>query len=1010
LGQYVVTPAIDLSSTRAVTVAFWSKRTYSTAGGHTLLESTADFTHSTTGFAVFPDDPACSGIQAAINGEVGETANCYRQPTSGIWHHFALVFDKTQSAGNQVALYLDGVLQNPTRNLAAATNTNDFGDNSIWLFSQGGTGSFDSGQLDELRIYKGALTAAEIQRIYRGSTTIKTTPTLNPPSQATAAAARTSKSVQQQSNPALDPVNGVTLDLHGVHDNGSQASNQAAVSIGTPAAGDLITCEVTFDGHNGNALVSLTDNNNGSYTAAVPAHLNTTLIQSFGIYYKQAVIAAPTTVTLKTTNAAPWSAVSCQAWKGIAASNPLDSAFIQSRDMLSTANPTTGANKTPAGNGELIITALGLYSAGAPTAGASYALIDTAPATQFWPEYSIQTNALPTAGNYVRSSDNFTDMMAAFKPASTSSFTIAASPASLSVVQGNSGTSTITSAVSGSFSNPITLSASGVPSGTTASFSVNPVPAPGGGSSVLTLNVGSSTAAGTYNIVVTGSGGGLQQSTTVTLKVTAVGTFTIGASPSSLTVVQGSSGTSTITSAVSGGFNNPVSLSASGVPAGTTASFSPNPIPAPGSGNSVLTIKVSSSTAAGTYNIVVTGSGGGLQQSTTITLKVSVAGTFTIGASPSALTAVQGSSATTTITTTVAGGFNNAVSLSASGVPAGTTASFSPNPIPAPGGGSSVLTLNVGSSTAVGTYNIVVTGSGGGLQQSTTVSLKVTLAGTFTISAAPSALTAVQGSSVTSTITSTVSGGFNNPVSLSASGVPSGTTASFSPNPIAAPGAGNSTLTLAVGSGTAAGTYNILVSGAGGGLKQSTTVTLTVTAVANFTIAVSPPSLGLVRGNQGTATITTSISGGFNSAITLSASGVPSGTTVSFSSNPIPAPGAGTSTMTVAVGSSTKTGTYSLTITGTGGGLQRSTAVSLTVVGQVTLAWTASVSPVVGYNAYRATQPTGPYTLLNTGLITGTTYLDQTVQSGVTYYYATTAVNAQGVESAYSNQATATVP
>lgn len=153
---------------RPVTVAFWSKRTYSTAGGHTLLESTTDFTQSTTGFALFPDDSACAGIQAAIKGDLGETANCYGQPTSGVWHHFALVFGKTQSAGVQVALYLDGVLQSPTRSLAASTNTNDFGNNSR-LFSQGGTTMFDSGQLDDLRIYKTALTAADIQQIYRSA-------------------------------------------------------------------------------------------------------------------------------------------------------------------------------------------------------------------------------------------------------------------------------------------------------------------------------------------------------------------------------------------------------------------------------------------------------------------------------------------------------------------------------------------------------------------------------------------------------------------------------------------------------------------------------------------------------------------------------------------------------------------------------------------------------------------------------------------------------------------------
>jgi hypothetical protein len=415
---------------------------------------------------------------------------------------------------------------------------------------------------------------------------------------------------------------GITLDLHGVHDNGSQASNQVAVSIGTPTAGDLITCEVTFDGHNANALVSLTDNVNGSYVAAVPAHLNTTLIQWFGIYYKQAVVASPTTVTLKTTNSGPWSAISCQAWKGVATSNPLDSAFVQSRDALATANPTTGANKTPAGNGELIIAGLGLYSAGAPTAGTGYTLIDTAPATQWWPEYWIQTTASPTAGNYVRSSDNFTDMMAAFKPTTTNSFTIAASPTSLTVVQGHSGTTTISTAVSGSFNNPITLSASGLPAGTAASFSVNPIPAPGAGNSVLTLSVGTATAAGTYSITITGSGGGLQQSTTVSLTVTATANFTIAASPTSLSIIRGNQATSTITTSISGGFNNAVTLSASGVPSGTTVSFGTNPIPLPGAGSSTMTIAVSLGTRTGTYTLTITGTGGGLQRSTTVTLMV----------------------------------------------------------------------------------------------------------------------------------------------------------------------------------------------------------------------------------------------------------------------------------------------------------------------------------------------------------------------------------------------------
>jgi hypothetical protein len=76
----------------------------------------------------------------------------------------------------------------------------------------------------------------------------------------------------------------------------------------------------------------------------------------------------------------------------------------------------------------------------------------------------------------------------------------------------------------------------------------------------------------------------------------------------------------------------------------------------------------------------------------------------------------------------------------------------------------------------------------------------------------------------------------------------------------------------------------------------------------------------------------------------------------------------------------------------------------------VGLSWTASVSQVVGYNVYRSTTSNGNYTKLNSALVSATTYSDQAVQSGSTYYYVTTAVDSQGNESIYSNQSAATVP
>jgi fibronectin type 3 domain-containing protein len=75
-----------------------------------------------------------------------------------------------------------------------------------------------------------------------------------------------------------------------------------------------------------------------------------------------------------------------------------------------------------------------------------------------------------------------------------------------------------------------------------------------------------------------------------------------------------------------------------------------------------------------------------------------------------------------------------------------------------------------------------------------------------------------------------------------------------------------------------------------------------------------------------------------------------------------------------------------------------------------TLSWTASTSSVTGYNVYRGTTSGGPYTKLTASVDSNTSYADNSVQAGLTYYYVVTSVNSSGAESVYSNQVSATIP
>jgi kumamolisin len=204
----------------------------------------------------------------------------------------------------------------------------------------------------------------------------------------------------------------------------------------------------------------------------------------------------------------------------------------------------------------------------------------------------------------------------------------------------------------------------------------------------------------------------------------------------------------------------------------------------------------------------------------------------------------------------------------------------------------------------------------------------------FSISASPTSVSVVQGSNGSSTISTAVVDGFNAAIALTASGQPTGVTVTFNPTSIAAPGSGSSTMSMAVASTTATGTYTITVTGTGGGITQKTTVALTVTAAAgaDFSISASPTAISVVRGQSGTSKITTAALNGFDSAVTLSASGEGNQQTVTFSPNPIAAPGSGSSTMTVKVGTRATVGTHTITITGTGGGKTHTATVTLTVV------------------------------------------------------------------------------
>jgi hypothetical protein len=209
---------------------------------------------------------------------------------------------------------------------------------------------------------------------------------------------------------------------------------------------------------------------------------------------------------------------------------------------------------------------------------------------------------------------------------------------------------------------------------------------------------------------------------------------------------------------------------------------------------------------------------------------------FSIWALQAPVTAARGSNGAAVIMIVPVNGFTGSVALTASGLPSGVTASFSPSSTK----GTSTLTLSASSSATIGKSTVTITGKSGTLTRTTTLTLTVTAApaSDFSLSASPGSLTIAQGAGKTSTITVNKKNGFNGTVSLLVSGLPGGAMATFNPTPTT----GSSILTI-FANAAAPGTSTLGVIGTSGAITHSVPVTLVITAgpaPASPPVTVSP--------------------------------------------------------------------------------------------------------------------------------------------------------------------------
>jgi hypothetical protein len=156
-------------------------------------------------------------------------------------------------------------------------------------------------------------------------------------------------------------------------------------------------------------------------------------------------------------------------------------------------------------------------------------------------------------------------------------------------------------------------------------------------------------------------------------------------------------------------------------------------------------------------------------------------------------------------------------------------------------------------------------------------------------------------------------------------------------------------------------------------LASFTLPNCTGTVTNDFSISDSPTSASVTAGSSTTSTVSTAVTAGSAQTVALSASGLPTGATATFSPTSVTA--GGSSTLTIATTTATANGTYPITITGTGASATHTAAFSLTVTGGTNLnaivnggfetgslsSWTAS-GPATGVST--AAKNSGTYSAL----------------------------------------------
>ncbi|HZT73921.1 MAG TPA: hypothetical protein VE996_09745 [Terriglobales bacterium] len=327
--------------------------------------------------------------------------------------------------------------------------------------------------------------------------------------------------------------------------------------------------------------------------------------------------------------------------------------------------------------------------------------------------------------------------------------------------------------------------------------------------------------------------------------------FTLAASPTTLSVAAGTAASFTVTASGANGETATIAYSCAAPASGCSIS------PATAAPGTPVTVTIAGSAIAlGTTTVSIAAT----DQISTQTLSVTITGLpFTLATTPATVTALAGAGAQFSVTAQAGSGFTGTIALTCTAPASGCSVS----PASISGGGSATVTV-AAAGLSDGANTVTVSGAANGATE--TASAQVTVQD-FSIALAPPANPVVAGNQATLALSSSGIAGFGGTLSLSCAAPASGCTAS--PASITAGGAATVTVAAAA---LQPGANTITVNASSGGLSHAASGTVTV---EDFSLAAASSSASITPGQSATYNLTLTAESGFNGAVAVSCSGAP---------------------------------------------------------------------------------------------------------------------------------------